>query len=252
MSAVVHAHPQSGPALGVTDSGKKRRALPDAGDRGRWGRFTAILVITAIVLVPIMVTVVLAFTPGPNSTATGLTFENVASVFSGTLAATWLQNSLVTTLSTVVVAVAVAAPAGYVQSRGRSKAVSGYSLLLFVMQSLPIITSVVPLFILFAGMGLVDNLLGITIIYVGSTMTVATWMMAAYFGSLPISFEEASWIDGCSVFGSFTKVVLRNSLPGILSTAILPSCWRGTTTWWPLCSCARTKSSRIGGSLAGR
>lgn len=167
-----------------------------------------------------MVTVVLAFTPGPTSTATGLTFENLANVFSGTLAATWLQNSLITTLSTVLVSVAVAAPAGYVLSRGRSKAVSGYSLLLFVMQSLPIITSVVPLFILFAGMGLVDNLLGITIIYVGSTMTVATWMMAAYFDSIPISLEEASWIDGCSVFGSFTKVVLRNSLPGILSTAI--------------------------------
>jgi multiple sugar transport system permease protein len=45
-------------------------------------------------------------------------------------------------------------------------------------------------------------------------------MMAAYFDSIPISLEEASWIDGCSVFGSFTKVVLRNSLPGILSTAI--------------------------------
>jgi multiple sugar transport system permease protein len=170
--------------------------------------------------VPIIVTVLLAFTPGPNSTATGLTFENLSNVFSKTLAATWLKNSLITTLSTVVVSVAVAAPAGYVLSRGRSKAVSGYSLLLFVMQSLPIITSVVPLFILFAGMGLVDNLLGLTIIYVGSTMTVATWMMAAYFDSIPMSLEEASWIDGCSVFGSFTRVVLRNSLPGVLSTAI--------------------------------
>ena len=69
-------------------------------------------------------------------------------------------------------------------------------------------------------MGLVDNLMGLTIIYVGSTMTVATWMMAAYFDSIPISLEEASWIDGCSVFGSFTKVVLRNCLPGVLSTAI--------------------------------
>lgn len=97
---------------------------------------------------------------------------------------------------------------------------SGYSLLLFVVQSLPIITAVVPLFVLFAKMDLVDNLLGLTIIYVGSTMSVATWMMAAYFDSIPISLEEAAWIDGCSVFGSFTKVVLRNSLPGVLSTAI--------------------------------
>ena len=220
MSAVLHAHPESGPALGITGPASNKRVLSEAGMRGRWWRFTAILLITAVVLVPIIVTIILALTPAANSTATGLTFENIIRVFSTTLAGTWLQNSLITTLATVLVSVAVAAPAGYVLSRGRSKAVSGYSLLLFVMQSLPIITSIVPLFILFAGMGLVDNLLGLTIIYVGSTMTVATWMMAAYFDSIPVSLEEASWIDGCSVFGSFRKVVLRNSLPGILSTAI--------------------------------
>jgi multiple sugar transport system permease protein len=220
MSAVLHAHPESGPELGITGPTSNKRVLSEAGMRGRWWRFTAILLITAVVLVPIIVTIILALTPAANSTATGLTLENIIRVFSTTLAGTWLQNSLITTLATVIVSVAVAAPAGYVLSRGRSKAVSGYSLLLFVMQSLPIITSIVPLFILFAGMGLVDNLLGITIIYVGSTMTVATWMMAAYFDSIPASLEEASWIDGCSVFGSFRKVVLRNSLPGILSTAI--------------------------------
>jgi multiple sugar transport system permease protein len=58
------------------------------------------------------------------------------------------------------------------------------------------------------------------IIYVGSTMSVAIWMMAAYYDSIPINLEEAAWMDGCSVFGGFIKVVLRNSLPGILSTAI--------------------------------
>jgi multiple sugar transport system permease protein len=133
---------------------------------------------------------------------------------------TWLKNSLIVTLVTVVVAVAVAAPAGYVLSRGRSKAVSGYSLILFIVQSLPVVTAVIPLFILFAQIGLVDNLTGVTIIYVGSTMSVAVWMMAAYFDSIPITLEEAAWMDGTSVFGSFTRIVLRNSLPGILSTAI--------------------------------
>ena len=53
-------------------------------------------------------------------------------------------------VGTVIVSVIVAAPAGYVLSRGRSRAVSGYSLLLFVIQSLPVITAVIPLFILFA------------------------------------------------------------------------------------------------------
>jgi multiple sugar transport system permease protein len=116
--------------------------------------------------------------------------------------------------------VIVAAPAGYVLSRGRSKLVSGYSLILFIVQSLPVVTAVIPLFILFAQVGLVDNLAGVTIIYVGSTMSVAIWMMAAYFDSIPISLEEAAWMDGCSVFGSFSRIVLRNSLPGVLSTAI--------------------------------
>ncbi|MET7701484.1 carbohydrate ABC transporter permease [Streptomyces sp. NPDC005485] len=218
MSTVLTKHL---PGDAMSSQRRSRRAVPEEGDpRGRWWRFALLLVITAVVLVPILVVLFLAFTPSAQSTSTGFTVENFRHVFSQTLVSTWLQNSLVTTLATVVVSVAVAAPAGYVLSRGRSRAVSSYSLLLFVMQSLPIITAIVPLFILFAKMGLVDNLAGLTIVYVGSTMSVATWMMAAYFDSIPISLEEAAWIDGCSVFGSFMRVVLRNSLPGVLSTAV--------------------------------
>jgi len=188
--------------------------------RGRWWRFALILLITAVLLVPIAVVVLLSILPGASSTSSGFTFEHFGYVFGQTLAVTWIQNSLITTLVTVVLAVAVAAPAGYVLSRGRSRAVSAYSLLLFILQSLPIITSVVPLFILFADFGLADSLVGLTIVYVAATMAVATWMMAAYFDSIPVSLEEAAWIDGLSVFGSFLRVVLRNSLPGVLSTAI--------------------------------
>ena len=149
-----------------------------------------------------------------------ITFQNFSYVFANTDVVLWLSNSLGVTLAVVVVSVLVAAPAGYVLSRGRSKAVSGYSLLLFVIQSLPVITAIIPLFILFARLGLADNLIGLVIVYVGSTMSVATWMMAAYFDSIPAALEEAAWVDGCSVFGSFSRIVLRNSLPGILSTAI--------------------------------
>jgi len=210
-----------GPRFAAAGTGKSRGTLSEAGRKGRWWRFTLVLGITIIVIVPILVTVFLSLTPAAASvTKSGLTFENFNYVLKQTLAMTWLKNSLVTTLATVVVSVAVAAPAGYVLSRGRSRLVSGYSLLLFVIQSLPVITSIVPLFILFANLRLVDNLAGLVIIYVGSTMSVATWMMAAYFDSIPISLEEAAWIDGCSVFHSFTRIVLRNSLPGVLSTAI--------------------------------
>jgi multiple sugar transport system permease protein len=190
------------------------------GARGKWGRFAGIIVITIIVLIPIVAVVLLSLTPSLGSTATGFTTENYAKAFTETGVLTWLTNSLVVTLATVVVAVIVAAPAGYVLSRGRNKFVSGYSLVLFIVQSLPVVTAVIPLFILFAQFGLVDNLFGVTIVYVGSTLSVATWMMAAYFDSIPITLEEAAWMDGTSVLGSFVRIVLRNSLPGILSTAI--------------------------------
>lgn len=197
-------------------------ALPRKRTRksGRWWRFTALAVIAVVVLVPLVAVVVLSVQPSLGGTATGPTLENYITVFTQTSVAAWIGNSLLVTLATVVVAVVIAAPAGYVLSRGRGRLVVGFSLTLFVVQSLPVITAVIPLFVLFAQLGLVDTLGGIVLIYVGATMSVAIWMMAAYFDTIPITLEEAAWMEGCSVFGSFTRVVLRNSLPGILSTAI--------------------------------
>ena len=199
--------------------GSRRRSVP-LDERGKWWRFVLVLVITAIVIVPIVGVVVLALRPGLGSSATGVTLENFKQVFEQTNIDYWLENSLGVTIVTVIIALAVAAPAGYVISRVRNKLVSGYSLVLFIVQSLPVVTAVIPLFILFARLNLVDNLGGIVIVYVSSSLSVSIWMMAAYYDSIPISLEEAAWMDGCSLFGGFLRVVLRNSLPGVLSTAI--------------------------------
>jgi multiple sugar transport system permease protein len=191
------------------------------GERGKWWRFALLLVICALVLVPVLAVLWLSVRPSAQSTSTAtFTLENFVRVFTQTQTLTWLANSLLVTLATVLVSVVVAAPAGYVLSRSRSRIVTGYSLLLFIVQSLPVITAVIPLFILFAQIRLVDNLVGLGIIYVGASMSVATWMMAAYMDTIPASLEEAAWIDGASVFGGFVRIVLRNSLPGVLSTAI--------------------------------
>jgi multiple sugar transport system permease protein len=211
--AILHDAVATAPSDQVVRSSRKSRM--------RWLRFAIVLVITAVALVPVAVVVILALRPGTNSTShAAITVENLTNIFKNTDTLKWLRNSLVVTLSVVVVSVVVAAPAGYVLSRGRGRTIAGYSLLLFIVQSLPVITSVIPLFILFAKLHLVDSLTGLAIIYVGASMSVAVWMMAAYMDSIPRSLEEAAWIDGASVFGSFTRIVLRNSLPGILSTAI--------------------------------
>jgi len=215
-TSIIHVHEH--PPLAADE---KVGSKDDKGRQGQWWRFALILVVTAVLIVPVLVVFILAVRPGPNSgTTAGFTLGNFTYVFQQTSTLIWLGNSLAVALATVLVSVAVAAPAGYVLSRGRSRAVNSYSLMLFVIQSLPVITAVIPLFILFANLGLVDTLTGIAIIYIGASMSVAIWMMAAYIDSIPITLEEAAWIDGASLFGGFIRVVLRNSLPGLLSTAI--------------------------------
>ncbi|MBK0333023.1 carbohydrate ABC transporter permease [Brachybacterium sp. MASK1Z-5] len=202
----------------------RRRTLPRPRRSGQtpWAALRpALLTIAAIVcLIPIFVVVGLAFRPLTTSSTRGMSLESFAYVLSDTNLLVWLRNSLVATLAATLISVMVAAPAGYVISRGRSRAVSAFSLGIFVVQALPVVIFVIPLFILFSRVQLVDSLVGVTIIYVASSLTVATWMMAAYFDSIPSSLEEAAWIDGCSIFGGFVRIVLRNSLPGVLSTAI--------------------------------
>jgi multiple sugar transport system permease protein len=195
---------------------------PSAPGRKPTWRYTVIVfVFTGLALVPVGVTIWEAFKPQLSSTSHALfTWSNFSYVFTQTDVFTWLRNSLIVTSATVLFAVVVACPAGYVLSRARSKAVNGYALLLFVGQSFPVIVSVVPLFVLFSHAKLDDTLLGVAIVYVCTSISVATWMMAAYIDTVPISLEESGWIDGCSLFSGFMKIVLRNCLPGILSTAI--------------------------------
>jgi len=213
------------PGRAVKDNRPSRIHLQSAR-RGQWWRFAVLLVFTAVVLVPVAAVFVLSLQPpvsegsGASLAGGSLGLASFTYVLTQTATPQWLGNSLLVSLVTVMVSIVVAAPAGYVISRGRHRLVGAYALLLFVIQSLPAIVTVIPLFILFASLGLVDSLSGVVIIYVGGSLAVATWMMAAYFDSIPFSLEEAAWMDGCSLGGAFMRIVLRNSLPGVLSTAI--------------------------------
>jgi len=185
-----------------------------------WGRTAIISAITLILLAPILVIFGLALRPRLYAEVTGPTFDTFAYVIQHTDILVWLKNSLIVSIVASVLSLVVAAPAGYVLSRARGSAVSAYSMLIFVIQSFPIVVFIIPLFIVLSKAGLVDTLSGVSIIYVAASVSVACWMMAAYFDTIPADLEEAAWIDGCSVFGSFLRIVLPNSLPGILSTAI--------------------------------
>ena len=188
---------------------------------GPWLRFLLLLVVTALLLVPIALPILRLLLPAAGVPgADGGVLAGLLAVATRQPVTTWLANSALTTGATVLVTMAVAAPAGYVLSRGRRRLVHGFALVLFAIQAVPIVLFLIPLFVLFAGLGLVDNLFGLTLVYIGLATAAATWTMSSYFDTIPVQLEEAAWLDGCSVFDGFLRVVLRNSLPGVLATAV--------------------------------
>jgi multiple sugar transport system permease protein len=207
-------------AFRTHDPGLKSSLAPRRknNERAKWARFGILVVITAIALFPIVSVIYLSLSNGASGI--GVTLSNFRYIFGQTDVLTWLRNSLVVSISTTFFAVAIGASGGYVVSRARSKVVHWYSLALFLLQSLPIVVFVIPLYIVFTRLDLGNTLRGVVIIYVGGAITVGTWMMAGYFDTIPKELEEAAWIDGCSVLGSYLRIVLVNSVPGLISTAI--------------------------------
>ena len=177
------------------------------------------VVITSVVLIPIAVIMVLAGRPRLG-TSYDYPFGNVVFVLAQNQTLVWIENSLLATLVTVAAAVVVATPAGYAISRARGRLAAGYSVLLFALQSVPVVTTVIPMFFLFARSDLIDTLGGVILIFIGSIVAVTTWMMTAYFDTIPVAQDDSARVDGAGRFGAFARVVLPNALPGVLSIAV--------------------------------
>ncbi len=84
----------------------------------------------------------------------------------------------------------------------------------------PIILALIPLFILFRTLGLINSPLSVIILYTVVHLPFATWMARSFFDTIPRELEEAALVDGCSRFGAFLRIVLPLSGPGLAAIAI--------------------------------
>lgn len=174
--------------------------------------------VTAVVLVPVAVPVLVA---QQQTARFGGVLAALRAVFLDGPSLLWFANSLVVAGVTVAVSVLIGAPAGYVLSRARGRAVDAFALVVFALQALPTVALAIPLFILFAQVHLTDSLPGLAVLYVGLTASIGTWTMASAIDDVPVALEEAAWLDGASVVGAFVRVVLPNAVSGVLATAVL-------------------------------
>ncbi|KKO52872.1 carbohydrate ABC transporter permease [Paenibacillus sp. DMB20] len=123
-------------------------------------------------------------------------------------------------LGQAVLVVLLALLAAYPLSRYQMKYKKPFMLTILFMTSLPITAVMVPVYQLFLGLKLYDNIFGVILFYVASSMPYGIWMMKNFMDSVPNDLEEAAWVDGASVFTGIRKVVAPLMVPGICTVAI--------------------------------
>jgi len=86
---------------------------------------------------------------------------------------------------------------------------------------LPPIAVVIPMFVLFQQVDLLDTQLALVITYVATNLPIAVWLLRDYFATLPIELEESASVDGASAYRIFRSIVLPISVPGLVATFLI-------------------------------
>ena len=86
---------------------------------------------------------------------------------------------------------------------------------------LPPIVVIIPIYMMFQAVGLLDTHLALIIVYAVANLPIVVWLMHDFFASLPIELEESAQLDGCSRFGIFWEIVLPLTRPGLAATTLL-------------------------------
>ncbi len=83
---------------------------------------------------------------------------------------------------------------------------------------LPPIATIIPIYVLFQQVGLLDTQLALIIAYIAANLPIVIWLMRDYFQNIPMELEECAAIDGASRYRIFRTIVLPLSVPGLVAT----------------------------------
>jgi sorbitol/mannitol transport system permease protein len=131
------------------------------------------------------------------------------------------MNSVVIVLVSTLIVLALAIPAAYALA---VKPVMKWRDVLFFFIStkfLPVVASILPLWILARDLELLNTRLVLIILYTAINLPLAVWMLRSFFIEIPRELIEAAEIDGARLRGQLTSVILPLAAPGIAATALL-------------------------------
>jgi N,N'-diacetylchitobiose transport system permease protein len=131
-----------------------------------------------------------------------------------------LENSLVVTFLTLVIAVVVAFLASVALARFRFRGRRSFLVAVLVVQMIPGEAMLLTYFRMIDGWHLLNTIAGLTVLYVAAVLPFTIWTLRGFVASVPAELEEAAMIDGCSRSRAFWKVTFALLAPGLVSTGV--------------------------------
>ena len=129
-------------------------------------------------------------------------------------------NSIFVTCTASLISIILGTLAAYALSRFKFKAgfIKNNDITFFFISQriMPPIVLSIPFFLMLGYLGLLDNLFGLILVYIVLLMPIAVWIMVDFFNKVPQEIDETALIDGCNPYQAFFKVVVPNSIPGLI------------------------------------
>ena len=139
----------------------------------------------------------------------------------------YFRNSLIISVTSTAIAIAIGMSGGYAFARYRFRGKSGWFLGLMLTRTVPGIALSLPLFFIFARLGIIDTHFGLILVYVALNIPFTIWLIDGFFRQVPRDLAEAAQIDGCTRWQAFWQVEFPLAGPGIASAGIFAflTCW---------------------------
>lgn len=206
-----------------TGAGRDSRAvLSRLWDRG--GLLWAPLVIYVLfTLMPFYSLAELSLHEGGKTTGTfnflpiPFTFSHYVDVITDNGFGLYVRNSMIVALGTAALDIPIAMLTGYALSRFRFRGRRAFMLILLMTQFIPPALMIIPLFVTFKVLGLLNTFVGLILINATFQLPLTAIMMSGFVGSIPWELEEAAMVDGCGRFGGAVRVVVPLLRPAIVA-----------------------------------
>jgi multiple sugar transport system permease protein len=192
-------------------------------------KYLTLAIIVIIVLFPIYWMVITAFKTRLELTGTVptlfpqiFTWQNYRNAFQDRGFPRYMLNSAIVVSVATIISLFAGSLAGYSLARFpfSKNFRSNMSFWILSTRMIPPIVTIIPIFLTYKALHLLNTYTGLIIIYTGFALPFATWMMQTFIQDVPVDLEEAAMVDGDTRLGAFMRIVMPLAAPGMAATAV--------------------------------